>query len=884
MNTKIIKFDINKNLYDTLIAKQGDTKSRFLLFNLLDGSIPFSLENRSVRVYAIKPDKTEVFNDLIITDAAKGYCILELTTQMLAVAGTVRLELMVIEEDKKLTSNIFYMDVKESINSEKAVVSTNEFGALLTALQDVDNWNKEFTEKSGKLEELYTPRLNELGEQLDTIESNVELNYAKKDDVAKISSGTPLFAPSTTEMTDTTKNYVNTTDGYLYIYSEGNWTKTNVQFQSTGIADKSISKEKLDAKLSEDIRNSSLTMEILNSNLTNITGLNSNGAVVNTKDKTILINGTGTNSNLKLYFKYNFNNFINTKIRIYFEIETTNNYSDISLGLNVLKNGVVATNVGGIIQKEVSGNKIMISREYWIEDNVTEIQPYLLVTGTSGVENVTLKLIKSYFNIQAVREGSNKETFNKMILDKEIDEINSFKELKVLENQSSNSETLIDVSSYKALKLEISNIYDSVIFITNNSNEILEVIDLNSFEKLQKVFTNGLYFINVEGLNLIKIRSVSSYKSGSRVTVNIKLFKNLPSIINYNSKNRIGFYGYNKKAWDNIPNLVEYKDGKVYCAYANTIRKYSQANSNSYEIVATISNITAISRFFILENGNMIVISSSGDIFTKNGDEDFKPIMTITKPHDNFGTFIYKNKVILTEYSTSKPFNGKVYLSEDYGVTFNVILEITSLNISYSNYHSHNCTYDPYDDIYWVCIGDGINCKNYIYSTDKGITWNTVDSFGSGALQATSIIPLRDCVLFVSDARTVGVTRISRPIGGIKKDSNLKVETAFYLRDSWGKTTNSEVPIGITPVIDYKNNLAYFGYVLLSTANTESTTTLKYGELFCTNGYDFKCIYKHDTTVSNGVASIFGDIENKKIMVKYSGATDYHNYIEFEIF
>ena len=167
MNTKIIKFDINKNLYNTLIAKQGDTKSRFLLFNLLDGSIPFSLENRSVRVYAVKPDRTEVFNDLIITDAAKGYCILELTTQMLAVAGTVKLELMVIEEDKKLTSSIFYMDVKESINSEKAVVSTNEFGALLTVLQDVDNWNKEFTEKSGKLEELYTPRLNELGEHLE---------------------------------------------------------------------------------------------------------------------------------------------------------------------------------------------------------------------------------------------------------------------------------------------------------------------------------------------------------------------------------------------------------------------------------------------------------------------------------------------------------------------------------------------------------------------------------------------------------------------------------------------------------------------------------------------------------------------------------------------
>ena len=165
MNTKIIKLDINNKMYETITAKQGDTKSRFLLFNLLDGSIPFSLENRSVRVYAVKPDRTEVFNDLIITDAAKGYCILELTTQMLAVAGTVRLELMVIEEDKKLTSNIFYMDVKESINSEKAVVSTNEFTALmngLAALSEYDIYKSNAKQVPGIKEEV-----SNLSSQLD---------------------------------------------------------------------------------------------------------------------------------------------------------------------------------------------------------------------------------------------------------------------------------------------------------------------------------------------------------------------------------------------------------------------------------------------------------------------------------------------------------------------------------------------------------------------------------------------------------------------------------------------------------------------------------------------------------------------------------------------
>lgn len=91
-----------------------------------------------------------------------------------------------------------------------------------------------------KVNESLTNSVSDLTSQLDTIETNVELNYAKKDDVAKISSGTPLFASSTSEMIDTTKNYVNTTDGYLYIYSNGQWSKTTVQYQSTGISDESV--------------------------------------------------------------------------------------------------------------------------------------------------------------------------------------------------------------------------------------------------------------------------------------------------------------------------------------------------------------------------------------------------------------------------------------------------------------------------------------------------------------------------------------------------------------------------------------------------------------------------------------------------------------------
>lgn len=63
---------------------------------------------------------------------------------------------------------------------------------------------------------------------------------ASKEDVARISSGTPLFASSTTGMTDTTRNYVNTNDGYLYNYNGESWAKTDVLYQSTGIEKDSV--------------------------------------------------------------------------------------------------------------------------------------------------------------------------------------------------------------------------------------------------------------------------------------------------------------------------------------------------------------------------------------------------------------------------------------------------------------------------------------------------------------------------------------------------------------------------------------------------------------------------------------------------------------------
>ena len=169
MITKVINVNLHQPIYEKLTAKQGDIASRYLLFHLLDGDKPFDLTDRSVRVYARKPDKTEIFNDLIINDGTKGYCTLELTSQCLASAGVVKMELYISESGKVLTSIPFELEVIPCINTANGVTSTNEFSALevaLGSLQDYDNLKREIVE-ARKTYGTVGKRLDDLNSQLD---------------------------------------------------------------------------------------------------------------------------------------------------------------------------------------------------------------------------------------------------------------------------------------------------------------------------------------------------------------------------------------------------------------------------------------------------------------------------------------------------------------------------------------------------------------------------------------------------------------------------------------------------------------------------------------------------------------------------------------------
>ncbi len=136
-----INLKINEDFYDRIKVKQNDT-ARYLLFNLLDNGVHFSLENKTVRVYGVKPDGTKVFKNLTIINAARGLAELQLTTQMLIKPGCLKLELVIYEATDILSTTKFDIYIISCIRDDGAIESTNEFSALTLGLSKLDSLHK----------------------------------------------------------------------------------------------------------------------------------------------------------------------------------------------------------------------------------------------------------------------------------------------------------------------------------------------------------------------------------------------------------------------------------------------------------------------------------------------------------------------------------------------------------------------------------------------------------------------------------------------------------------------------------------------------------------------------------------------------------------------
>ncbi len=96
------------------------------------------LTGHEVRIYGRKADGKEFYNEGVITDHKKGRCQFELTTQALAVAQDLSVEIVIFKDNTEILSTLpFTIHVVKSLMSDSSIESSNEYGALVVLYQNL---------------------------------------------------------------------------------------------------------------------------------------------------------------------------------------------------------------------------------------------------------------------------------------------------------------------------------------------------------------------------------------------------------------------------------------------------------------------------------------------------------------------------------------------------------------------------------------------------------------------------------------------------------------------------------------------------------------------------------------------------------------------------
>lgn len=140
---KIIRLRIQNSTFCRRIrVVQGDTGRifRFILEDItMDGS-------EQARVYAKKPDGTEVYNDCEVV--SPNEVLMESDSgQIFAAIGVVQAEIQISKSGKTITTYTFEFDVEKSLTRVGAIQSSSEYGALETAIAKAEGfYNPTFSE------------------------------------------------------------------------------------------------------------------------------------------------------------------------------------------------------------------------------------------------------------------------------------------------------------------------------------------------------------------------------------------------------------------------------------------------------------------------------------------------------------------------------------------------------------------------------------------------------------------------------------------------------------------------------------------------------------------------------------------------------------------
>ncbi|MDF2884514.1 MAG: protein of uncharacterized function [Clostridiaceae bacterium] len=404
-----LMFDIDKDLMQNINAQQGDIKSRYVRFHLISSSLPVDLTNNTVKVFAIKPDNTLIFNNVTIEDAVNGLVLVELTSQTLAIRGYLNCQLKIYGSDNSvLSSSKFQINVLESLDDDDgAIESQNEFTALTEALGTVSTIENK-ADKSYVDSNLSTVNAD-LAEKANLSDLNTTNNSVANNTsaIASLASGAPagvfptlaiLQADTNSNTTDGKKKiYVVTADGNWYYWNGTSWVAGGI-YQGIGIADNIVTHNKMATPyLNAYIINGEIDVDTINKTITVV-----GPTTILTHRGYLSATGQALNyasSSNPTYAKYVYVNLITNTLEWSDTVKTTKDYA--LLGVVYVYKIWGATNlqawkVNGI--KYGGFNNIIDDDE--ISFNKTAFKGYGYI-GYNTTNNIEIDIINKKFRVTA---------------------------------------------------------------------------------------------------------------------------------------------------------------------------------------------------------------------------------------------------------------------------------------------------------------------------------------------------------------------------------------------------------------------------------------------------------------------------------------------------
>lgn len=134
-----LNLDVNVKPGGIITAVQKDSDSRYLDVNLFNNGVPIDLTGHEVRIYMRKPENGgEIFNNGEITEPENGRCQFLLTTAALEKVGHLQTQISIWKDNKEiLSTQIFEIDVTESLRTTGSIEGSNEYGALVVLFQNL---------------------------------------------------------------------------------------------------------------------------------------------------------------------------------------------------------------------------------------------------------------------------------------------------------------------------------------------------------------------------------------------------------------------------------------------------------------------------------------------------------------------------------------------------------------------------------------------------------------------------------------------------------------------------------------------------------------------------------------------------------------------------